>query len=114
MPLSSRYRAKSEGNIKYDNTVVVSIIEHAVGEVPDVFVVEPKGIAMNIVDKKVSVSANIIVGAKCRCTMVAFAVQENIKQALENMTEFTADKINVNIVGVELDMAKGEKGEVAQ
>ena len=103
MPLNAKYSADSAGGVKYSNKVLVSIIELAVREIAGVAALSGKGIRLDFNGKAVNAEIFIDVAADVSCTDVAFRVQENVKRSLETMTEFKAEKVNVNIVGVHFE-----------
>ncbi|MCL2798554.1 MAG: Asp23/Gls24 family envelope stress response protein [Firmicutes bacterium] len=106
MALRSRYNANSTGDVTYGNKVLLSIISFAVREISGVTSLAGKGARADVFGgKTANIDIFINVDAKVCCTDVAFRVQENVKSAVETMTEFKTGVINVNIMGLSFDVA---------
>lgn len=103
------------GNVSYQRSVVIQIIELACKEISGVasFAVNAKNVIKGMVSKKfkkgiylnfteegieTTVYLNAMFGHSV--SDVAYRVQENIKKSVESMTEYKLKKINVIIVGV--------------
>jgi len=84
--------------------VLLSIITHAVREISGVSSLAGKGARADIFDgKTANIDVFINVEVKVCCTDVAYRVQENIKNAVETMTEYKTGVININIMGLTFD-----------
>jgi len=70
-----------------------------------------KGVKVTTEDRKVKVDAYVVVDYGVRIPEVAFAVQRNIKQAIENMTELEVTEINIHVQGVAFDRSQPDQGE---
>jgi len=86
--------------------VLVSIVSLAVKEIDGVTELSGKGVRLDIIDKKINIDVFLEVSSKVACNTLAFNVQENIKKALESMTNFKTGVINVNILGVSFEEEK--------
>ncbi len=70
-----------------------------------------KGVKCDIREGIVDISVDILVYYGVKMTSVAMELQSKIKEAVENMTGLIANKINVNIKGVEFLEEKTEETE---
>jgi len=59
-----------------------------------------KGVTLRVEDGKVYISVDILVRSGTKMQAVAQDVQQKVKTAIETMTGFTADEVNVNITGL--------------
>ncbi|MBR1729321.1 MAG: Asp23/Gls24 family envelope stress response protein [Selenomonadaceae bacterium] len=59
-----------------------------------------KGVKVEVGEKEAAIDLYIIVKYGVRIPDVALAAQENIKQAIENMTGLTVVEVNVHVQGV--------------
>ena len=59
-----------------------------------------KGIIVEIIDEKAIINLNIIVDFGVKIPEIAWQVQENVKTAIESMTDIKVETINVNIAGI--------------
>ncbi|MCL2591754.1 MAG: Asp23/Gls24 family envelope stress response protein [Defluviitaleaceae bacterium] len=101
MPLGSRFRAKNAGKVNYSFKVLHNVISLASLEVKGVAKLEGRGVRTEEGLKDLSVDVFISVVKGIRCTEVAFLVQENVKKALETMTDKKVGRINVHVMGIE-------------
>ena len=114
-----------EGNngIKIANDVISVIAGVAVSEVPGVASMAggfaggitevlsgkknlSKGIKVDADEKEVRIDVNIIVEYGSRIPDVAFEIQNRVKKAVESMTGFKVEEVNVHVQGVNTDIAK--------
>jgi len=59
-----------------------------------------KGITLRTADGKVNISVEIVVQSGVKIQEVAKDVQQKVKAAVETMTGFTTDEINVHVTGL--------------
>jgi uncharacterized alkaline shock family protein YloU len=59
-----------------------------------------KGVTVEIIDEKAVLNLNIIVDFGVKIPEIAWQVQENVKSAIEAMTDIKVETINVNIAGI--------------
>jgi uncharacterized alkaline shock family protein YloU len=106
------------GNIKISDEAIASIASIAAKQVDGVIDMdggpvgtlaetlgvknELKGIKIDMGKESVSVEINLIVAFGSDVSEIATAVQEKIKEAIENMTGLSVEKINVNINRVKI------------
>jgi uncharacterized alkaline shock family protein YloU len=98
--MHTKYSAKNSGNVNYGSKVVESIISLATLEVSGVESLQGKKILIDKNGDIYNIDVFINVMSDVTCSDVAFRVQENVKRALESMTAYRANHINVNILGV--------------
>ncbi len=110
---------KSGGTLKISNEVLVKIAELAATEIQGVAV---KGDKLAMVETPISIAnrflspirvkisgdsaeidVSIIVLQGHKAFSVAEAVQSSVKSAVQNMTGIAVSKVNVKIVGIELN-----------
>ena len=101
MPLGSRFRAKNAGNVNYSFKVLHNVIALAALEVEGVASLNGREVRTEDSVKDLSVDVFISVVKGVRCTEVAFLVQENVKKALETMTDKKVGRINVHVMGID-------------
>jgi len=68
-----------------------------------------KGVKVEVGEEETSVDLYLIVTYGSRIPDVAWGVQENVKQAIENMTGLKVVKINVHVQGVNFPQEKKEE-----
>ncbi len=111
------------GNIKISDEVISTIATIAVSEVNGVHgmggtlagdIVEKfgkktmtKGVKVTLESDEVVLDLNVVLKYGVRIPEIAWNIQENVKKSVESMTGLTVTKVNVRIVGIELD--KDEK-----
>lgn len=125
--LEEEIKTENEG-IKISNDVVAVIAGVAVSEVQGVSgmaggfaggITEvlsgkknlAKGIKVDIEEEKVKIDVNIIVEYGSRIPDVAFEIQTRVKKAVENMTGFKVEEVNVHVQGVNTDIVKKENNK---
>ena len=111
------------GNIKISDEVISTIATIAVSEVSGVHgmggtlagdIVEKfgkktmtKGVKVTLESDEVVLDLNVVLKYGVRIPEIAWNIQENVKKSVESMTGLTVTKVNVRIVGIEVD--KDEK-----
>jgi len=69
-----------------------------------------KGVKVDVGEEEAAVDLFLIVRYGARIPDVAWAVQENVKNAIENMTGLRVQKVNVHVQGVHFpQQPKGEE-----
>lgn len=68
-----------------------------------------KGIKVEKIDNKAKIDVNIIVEYGTRIPDIAFEIQNRVKKAVESMTGFKVDEINVHVQGVNTEITKQEE-----
>jgi uncharacterized alkaline shock family protein YloU len=68
-----------------------------------------KGVKVEVGEEEASVDLYLIVTYGSRIPDVAWGVQENVKQAIENMTGLKVTKVNVHVQGVSFPQEKKEE-----
>ena len=118
---------EAEG-IKISNDVVAVIAGVAVSEVPGVYGMSggfaggisevlkgkknlAKGIKVEATEKSAKIDVNIIVEYGSRIPDVAYEIQNRVKKAVENMTGLKVTEVNVNVQGVNTEIATEEEKE---
>lgn len=116
-------KEEETNNIQISDDVVAVIAGMAASEVPGVAEMaggfaggisevlsgrknKAKGIKVDIEDNKVKIDVNIIVEYGSRIPDVAFEIQNRVKKAVESMTGFKVEEVNVHVQGVNTDIAK--------
>ncbi len=64
-----------------------------------------KGVVIGIEDNKVSAELSLVMRYGYGIPKTAKAVQERVKAAIENMTGLAVERVNVHIVGMDIDKA---------
>jgi len=124
--------AFDNGNIKISDEVISTIATIAVSEVNGVIgmggsftgdIVEKfgkktltKGVKITMDNDEVILDLNVILKYGVRIPEIAWNIQENVKKSVESMTGLNVIKVNVRVVGIEVenkseDKTKVEKGE---
>ena len=70
-----------------------------------------KGIKVEIMEKEAKIDVNIIVEYGTRIPDVAFAMQNRVKKAVENMTGLKVTEVNVHVQGVNTEISQEETEE---
>ena len=65
-----------------------------------------KGIKVDKTETTAKIDVNIIVEYGSRIPDVAFEIQNRVKKAVESMTGFKVEEVNVHVQGVNTDIAK--------
>ena len=73
-----------------------------------------KGIKVEKTDNKAKIDVNIIVEYGSRIPDVAFEIQNRVKKAVEGMTGFKVEEVNVHVQGVNTNISKNNNNEVEQ
>jgi uncharacterized alkaline shock family protein YloU len=69
-----------------------------------------KGVKVDVGEEEAAADLFLIVRYGARIPDVAWAVQENVKKAIENMTGLSVQKVNVHVQGVHFPQSpKGEE-----
>ena len=72
------------------------------------------GIKVEKENEKAKIDVNIIVEYGSRIPDVAFEIQTRVKKAVENMTGFKVEEVNVHVQGVNTDIVKKESSKVEE
>lgn len=110
---------KNDGSVKISDEVIATIASVAVSEVEGVSALSgsfagdlvekfgkknlTKGIKVNIDEENVEVDINIVVKYGVKIPDVAHLVQENVKKAIESMSDLNVEKINIHVTSVDLE-----------
>ena len=108
----SNFPENSGGVVSQSRSVLNDIVTIAVKEVQGVASIYSRGggkktnsgVKIEFMDNHsviVDVSVNIFFG--CGVPDAAFAIQENVKQSVETMTEFKVKAVNVSVLSVEFE-----------
>ena len=73
-----------------------------------------KGIKVEKTDNKAKIDVNIIVEYGSRIPDVAYEIQNRIKKAVEGMTGFKVEEVNVHVQGLDTNVSKNEYSESKQ
>lgn len=68
-----------------------------------------KGIKVEKAENTAKIDVNIIVEYGSRIPDVAFEIQNRVKKAVEGMTGFKVEEVNVHVQGVNTDIIKNEE-----
>ncbi|MBE6096337.1 MAG: Asp23/Gls24 family envelope stress response protein [Schwartzia succinivorans] len=71
-----------------------------------------KGVKVEVGEKEAAIDLYIIVKYGVRIPDVALSVQENVKQAIENMTGLSVVEVNIHVQGVGFPEPEKEEEEV--
>ena len=119
---------KTENGIEISNDVIAVIAGVAVSEVQGVASMSgsfaggisevlsgkknlAKGIKVEKTENVTKIDVNIIVEYGTRIPDIAFEIQNRVKKAVEGMTGFKVEEVNVHVQGVNTDIVKNEKIE---
>lgn len=106
---------KAEGEVRYKNNVVLSIVNLATQEINGIAGISRdalsfakrlfnknchKGVIIEFVENSVYVDVFVKVKFGYSVRDVAYRVQENIKSSIESMTEYKVAEINIHVTGV--------------
>lgn len=117
---------ESENGIEISNDVIAVIAGVAVSEVQGVASMSggfaggitevlsgkknlAKGIKVEKAENTAKIDVNIIVEYGSRIPDVAFEIQNRVKKAVEGMTGFKVEEVNVHVQGVNTDIIKNEE-----
>lgn len=70
-----------------------------------------KGIKVEKTENVTKIDVNIIVEYGSRIPDIAFEIQNRVKKAVEGMTGFKVEEVNVHVQGVNTDILKDEQKE---
>ena len=118
-------------NIQIADDVVAIIAGKAVSDAPGVYAMAggfaggisevlsgkknlSKGIKVDVGEKETKIDVNIIVEYGSRIPDVAFDIQNRVKTAVEGMTGFKVEEVNVHVQGVDTNVSKNEYSESKQ
>ncbi|MDI3540786.1 Alkaline shock protein 23 [Koleobacter methoxysyntrophicus] len=71
-----------------------------------------KGVKVEVGEKEAAVDLYVIVEYGVRIPEVAWNIQENVKQAIENMTGLEVVEVNIHVQGVNFQHENKEDGRV--
>ncbi len=107
------------GNIKISDEVISTIATIAVSEVNGVHgmsgtfagdIVEKlgkktmsKGVKITMEGNEVILDLNVVLKYGMRIPEIAWNIQENVKKSVESMTGLNVTKVNVRVVGIEVE-----------
>ena len=113
------------GNIKISDEVISTIATIAVSEVSGVYgmggsfagdIAEKlgkktltKGVKITMEDNEVILDLNVVLKYGVRIPEIAWNIQENVKKSVESMTGLEVTKVNVRIVGIEIEKESADK-----
>ena len=120
---------QNDESIRIANEVVASIAGVAVSEVPGVYGMAggissgisevlsgkknlAKGIKVEKTEGIAKIDVNIIVEYGTRIPDIAFEIQNRVKKAVESMTGYKVEEVNVHVQGVNTDIIKNEETQV--
>ena len=115
------------GNIKISDEVISTIATIAVSEVNGVHgmgggftgdIVEKlskksmtKGVKINMENKDVTLDLSVVLKYGVRIPEVAWNIQENVKKSVESMSGLNVIKVNVRVVGIEVENTDAESND---
>ncbi|AEM78663.1 MULTISPECIES: Asp23/Gls24 family envelope stress response protein [Thermoanaerobacter] len=73
-----------------------------------------KGVKVEVGEKEVSIDLYLIVDYGVRIPEVAWNVQENVKNAVENMTGLKVVEVNIHVQGVNMDKENKKQQQVKE
>ena len=73
-----------------------------------------KGVKVELGEKEVSIDLYLIVDYGVRIPEVAWNVQENVKNAVENMTGLKVVEVNIHVQGVNMDKENKKQQQVKE
>lgn len=121
-------KQNTESGIEISNDVIAVIAGVAVSEVQGVSSMSggfaggisevlsgkknlAKGIKVEKAENVTKIDVNIIVEYGSRIPDIAFEIQNRVKKAVEGMTGFKVEEVNVHVQGVNTDILKDEEKE---
>ena len=128
MEKEEKVEQATENGIEISNDVIAVIAGVAVSEVQGVASMSggfaggisevlsgkknlAKGIKVEKTENVAKIDVNIIVEYGSRIPDVAFEIQNRVKKAVEGMTGFKVEEVNVHVQGVNTDIVKDESKE---
>lgn len=114
------FKENNNGLVQISDAVLVSIVQTATMETEGVHSISSslaqdiigklkksyKGIVINKQDNKLIINIDICIKQNYKILDITKTVQEKVKSAVEEMTGLKIEKINVNVVSVELNKPK--------
>jgi uncharacterized alkaline shock family protein YloU len=73
-----------------------------------------KGVKVEVGEKEVTIDLYLIVDYGVRIPEVAWNVQENVKNAVENMTGLKVVEVNIHVQGVSMEKENKKQQETAE
>ncbi|HBT48698.1 MAG: hypothetical protein XD49_0233 [Caldanaerobacter subterraneus] len=73
-----------------------------------------KGVKVELGDKEATIDLYLIVDYGVRIPEVAWNVQENVKNAVENMTGLKVVEVNIHVQGVSMEKGNKKQQEAAE
>lgn len=73
-----------------------------------------KGVKVEVGDKEATIDLYLIVDYGVRIPEVAWNVQENVKNAVENMTGLKVVEVNIHVQGVSMEKGNKKQQEAAE
>lgn len=73
-----------------------------------------KGIKVEKTENTTKIDVNIVVEYGSRIPDIAFEIQNRVKKAVESMTGFKVEEVNVHVQGVNTDIIKKEENDKNQ
>ncbi|WP_100331524.1 Asp23/Gls24 family envelope stress response protein [Bacillus xiapuensis] len=73
-----------------------------------------KGVRVELTEEGIKVDVYCIVAFGISIPVVAQKVQDNIRQALLNMTALEADEVNIHVVGIQFDTKHTESDQTTE
>ena len=119
----------NKGSIQISDDVIATIAHTAMLEVDGTYdystlagdIIEKffkknfKGISLSIENKNISISMNLVVKLNYKINEVAKEVQNKVKNAIEMMTGFNVNCVNINVIGVDISkLKKKENTEITE
>ncbi len=81
---------------------VMGLYGHLTDEIAGIFTKKnhTRGVRVQIVEEKAVIDLDIVVNFGVKIPEVAWQVQENVKNAIENMTQIKVESVNVNVASI--------------
>jgi len=81
---------------------VMGLYGHLTDEIAGIFTKKnhTRGVRVQIVEEKAVIDLDIVVNFGVKIPEVAWQVQENVKNAIENMTQIKVENVNVNVASI--------------
>ena len=70
-----------------------------------------RNVSVSLLDDVAEITLNLVVGYGSKIPSVCEKVQENVKSAVQNMTSITVSKVNLVVVGVQVEPEAEEAEE---
>ena len=98
--MSAKHTNQDSGSVTFGHNVLRTIIRLAAQEISGVESVSGRGVRCYIIGDTIDADVYIEVNSDVSCSDIAYKVQNNIKKAVETMTDYKMGVINVNIISV--------------